>query len=118
MSLTLITATEVAGLVVAVGGAGVVIRNGVRDMRRFWRFVDRQEATPGALDKLTKEVKALTDAVKEQGMILMAHVDGEAPKWLADGQAWGKRLEAADSALAMRIATLERVNSQVQPPAG
>jgi hypothetical protein len=139
MSLTALAA--IAGVVVAIGGAWVVLLKVVKAMRRFARFLDGWfgDGTvkhPSVLDRLgTMEsnqeqfkihqdqgtsdlaaVKSDVAAVKAQTASietkLDGHVDGDAKTWLAEGQEWGNRLDGQVADLSTRVSTLEQHASE------
>jgi hypothetical protein len=139
-------ATEVAGLVVGIGGAGAVIVKGGSALRRFGHFVDKLagngDTEPGILKRLEDlkgvtdglkgdaaelkvsgverddRIDALTEAVQELGVKIDNHVDGDAQKWLADGQEWGNRLESGISELDVRVTNLEGPDDTQDPVVG
>lgn len=144
--MSLLLATEVAGLVVGIGGAGAVIMKGGKALRRFGHFVDKLagdgDKEPGILKRLedlkgvTDELKvdadelkasgvdrdgrldALTVAVQELGEKIDNHVDGDAVQWKADGEAWGNRLEEHLTDHDTRIAALENSDDTQDPVVG
>lgn len=110
--MNLLGMTEVAGLVIALGGAGAVIQKGVRGLRRLGRLLDgflgdgtaKHPSVPDRLAALELQVTAM-------GQKIDAHVDRDAPGLLADGQAWGRRLDASVEDLHSRVAALEKRNT-------
>ena len=108
--IDLVTGGEVAGLVVAVGGCGVVFSKGVRAMRRFARFLDGflgdgSTKHPSVLERLDKQDKALADLAHGQVIMqqsLDQHIDTDTPSWRAEGEAWGHRIDARLDALELR----------------
>lgn len=128
--MSLATLAAIAGVVVAVGGAWVVLLKVVRAMRRFARFLDGWfgDGTvkhPSVLDRLgtmeTNQTQTTTDlaAVKAQTASierkLDEHVDTVAPGLLADGQAWGHRLDEQVADNTQRIEQLENRTSGTDP---
>lgn len=131
--VTLVQLAAFAGVIVAVGGASVVIQKGLRAMRRFARLLDgflgdgtgkhpsvpeRMEAIDQRMTTLEAQatsgiadVKADVAAIKSQTASiehkLDTHVDGDAKTWLADGQAWGNRLDGQVADLGTRVSALE-----------
>lgn len=59
---------------------------------------------------LKGEVAALKKVVADLKVTIDKHVDGDAPTWLAEGQAWGHRLEAGHADHEERLLTLETAN--------
>jgi hypothetical protein len=55
----------------------------------------------GNLEKLVRSLQATLDK----------HVDADAPTWLADGQAWGHRLDGQVESLDQRVSALEGTDS-------
>ena len=114
--MNLVVATEVAGLVVAMGGAGVVLQKGVRGMRRFARFLDgflgdgttRHPSVPDRLTALETTVSGMSDKLDRTAELIDDHVTTEVPTMMADGQAWGNRLEDAVAQLDSRVSALEQ----------
>lgn len=99
--MTLVVAGEVAALIVGVGGVFAVLQRTVKMMRRVARFLDGwfgdgTAKHPSAVDRL-----AAIEAKLDQ------HVLHEVPTMLAEGQAWGGRLDASVASLDRRVAALE-----------
>lgn len=131
---TLVEATEVAALIVGVGGAATVVQKGVKALRRLSRVADGilgdgTKDHPGVVAGQAElvrsiedlkaqatadlaEVKADVAAVKAQTAAIERklddHVDTVAPSLLADGQKWGERLEAKAADNTRRIEALEQ----------
>lgn len=113
--MTLQTASEFTGLLLGIGGVGIGVQKGVAAMRRFARFMDSwfgdgssHPSVPERLSKLETAVVDLTSAVSDNAKLLVAHVDHDTPKWRADGEAWGHRLDEQVSRLDQRVTRLEQ----------
>jgi hypothetical protein len=120
------TVTGLVSLVLGIGAVAVGISKAVRGLRRFARLLDgflgdgttkhpsvpdrlsametNQEEFKTTQDELAAKVEALTVTVDH-------HVDGDAQKWLADGQAWGNRLDGQVADLGTRVSALEERTS-------
>lgn len=121
--MTLVQLAAFAGVIVAVGGASVVLQKGVRALRKFGRLLDgflgdgtaKHPSVPdrlGAMEdnqtQFSVDQADLKTTVEELKATVAAHVDGDAPKWLEDGQAWGNRLDDQVAALGTRVSALEK----------
>jgi hypothetical protein len=131
---TLVEATEVAALIVGVGGAATVVQKGVKALRRLSRVADGilgdgSKEHPGVVAGQAELVEAI-DALKAQATADLAevkqdvaavkaqtaaierklddHVDTVAPSLLADGQAWGNKLDSEIADHEDRIRQLEQ----------
>lgn len=142
----LVDAAQVTALIIGVGGASTVIYKGFRMARRFGHFIDKLagngDSEPGILarleqlksdvddlshgqviltqgaDERTRQINDLTAAVTTMGDKIDNHVDGDAPKLLADGQAWGNRLQDQADSNTRRIEALEAVDPLTSGHAG
>lgn len=136
---TLIAVGEAAAAVVGIGGASAVVVKGVRILRKVGHFFDQwfgnsDVRSPGVVDRLvaletaTVEAKSAaeravtvaetvaadaTSGREHLASLITAH-DGDAAKWLADGQAWGHRIDARLDALEATV----NPDPQLKPPAG
>lgn len=120
--MTLATASEFAGLVIAVGGVGVGVQKGVSAMRRFARFLDswfgdgsKHPSVPDRLAKLESSVTELTSAVTDNAKLLVQHVDTDVPGWRKEGEAWGHRLDVQVAQLDTRVSKLEGRSDPLTP---
>jgi hypothetical protein len=115
--------TAVVSLALGTGTVAVGISKAVKGLRRFARLLDgflgdgtskhpsvpdrlsametNQEEFKATQDELAAKVEALTVTVDN-------HVDGDAKKWLADGQEWGNRLDGQVAELGTRVSALEQ----------
>jgi polyhydroxyalkanoate synthesis regulator phasin len=129
VSITLQTATAVTSAALGAGAVGAGLLKAVKGLRRFARFLDgflgdgtskhpsvpdrleametnqtqfREDQTEvkTSVEKLTSKVEALTVTVDN-------HVDGDAQRWLADGQEWGHKLDGQVESLDQRVSKLE-----------
>lgn len=129
MNLSLATAAELAGLVVASGGILAAIPKGVHALRRLGRVADGilgdgSTDHPGvvaAVEKLADLVKDLVTGQAKQADDVAAvkaqtasieekldrHVDTDSAQWRADGEAWGRRLDSQIAGLDTRVTNLE-----------
>jgi hypothetical protein len=127
------TVTAVISLALGIGSVAVGITKAVRGLRKFSRLLDgflgdgtsKHPSVPDRLDAMEKNQEEFR-AQQEQGTADLAavkaqtasiekklddHVDTEAPGLLADGQAWGKRLDGQVADLGTRVSALEQHTS-------
>lgn len=93
------------GVGTGAGKAAGVFKSAMRMLGQIWLAIcgDGTPENPGAVNRLT----TLEKTVAKLEVTLNKHVDGDAPTWLADGQAWGNRLDADVASLDQRVSKLE-----------
>lgn len=104
----------IVSILLGVGAVAVGVAKAVSGLRRFSRLLDgflgdgKHASVPDRLTALEDRLTAVEASVSASATKIDEHVDGDAKQWLADGQAWGNRLDGQVAELDTRVAALEQ----------